>query len=191
MTGLLAVLVSAGPLGVLLAIALRLENKAAVVNTAGALAVTLLPAAVEFLLGPTVTFTPLLTYWTGVASVLHCLGMLGLYDRFYVWDHITHTVSAALGTAVLYGGFLSVGGLTRPDAAAATLLILVGLGVLWEVVELLFRELGDRFGIEPVLIHYGWRDTAFDLVFDVVGAVLVLVVDLRLFVQVFETIMAA
>ena len=188
MTGLLAVLPSAGPLGVLLAISLRRENEAAVVNTAGALAVTLLPVSVEFLLGPPVTFTPLLTYWAGVASVLHCLGMLGLYDRINVWDHLTHTVSAALATAVLYGGLLSMGGLTRPDAALATLVVLLGLGVLWEAVELLFRELGERFGIEPVLIHYGWRDTAFDLVFDVVGAVLVLAVDVRLFVSVFETL---
>jgi hypothetical protein len=68
---------------------------------------------------------------------------------------------------------------------------MVVLGLLWELLELVLRELGDRHGIEPVLIHYGWRDTALDIVFDVVGVVLVLAVDLRLFVPVFETLTAA
>ena len=191
MTGVVAILLTAGPLGLLLAVAMRRENEAAVVNTGASLAVTLTPVSLEVLLGPPVSFTPLLTYWIGGAGVLHCLGMLGPYETVPGWDHITHTVSAALATALLYAGFLSALGFTRTEAAAATLLVLLGLGVLWEAAELLMRELGERFGVEPVLIHYGWRDTALDLVFDVVGAVLVLAVDLRLFVRVFETLMAA
>ncbi len=189
MTGLLALLLTAGPLTAILAIAIRQENGAAVVNTAASLLVTLTPAAVEAALG--VSFTPLLTYWIGAASVLHCVGMLGWYDSIRGWDHLTHTVSAALAAALLYAGFLAAAGLSAAGAAAATLSVIVVMGVLWELMELVMRELGERHGIEPVLVHYGWRDTMLDMVFDVVGAVLVLVVELRLFVSVFETLTAA
>ena len=189
MTGSLPVLLTVGPLTALFVTALRQENGAAVVNTAAALLVTLVPAAVEAALG--VSFTPLLTYWVGGASVLHCVGMLGWYETIPGWDHLTHTVSSALAAALLYAGLLVAADLSGAVAAAVTLLVIVVLGVLWELMELVMRELGERHGIEPVLIHYGWRDTVLDMVFDVVGVVLVLVVDLRLFVSVFETLVAA
>lgn len=189
MTELLPVLLTAGPLAAILAEAVRRENGAAVTNTAASLLVTLLPAAVQVALG--VSFSPLLTYWVGGASVLHCVGMLGWYESVQGWDHLTHTVSAALAGALLYAGFLVAFGLSGVGAAAATLLLIVVLGVLWELLELLVRDLGERYGIEPVLVHYGWRDTALDMVFDVVGVVLVLVVDLRVFVPTFETLTAA
>ena len=189
MTGVLPVLLTAGPLAALLALAVERENGAAVVNTAACLLVTLVPVAVETGVG--VSLTPLLTFWIGGASVLHCVGMLGVYESVRGWDHLTHTVSAALAGALLYAGFLVVADRSAAGAAAATLLLIVGLGVLWELLELAMRELGERYGVEPVLIHYGWRDTALDMVFDVVGVALVLVVDLRLFVPVFETLAAA
>ena len=129
-----------------------------------------------------------MTYWVGGASVLHCLGMLGLYERVGGWDHLTHATSAALATALLYAGFLTTAGLNSSAAAATTVFVLVVLSVVWEVAELVLREVGERRGVEPVLVHYGWRDTAFDLVFDVVGAAVVLAIDLRLFVSVFETL---
>jgi len=189
MTGPLTLLLTVGPLTVLLAVALRRENGAAVVNTAACLLVTLVPVAVDA--APGVSFSPVLTYWVGGASVLHCVGMLGWYESVQGWDHLAHTVSAALAAALLYAGFLVATGLSAPGAAAATLGLIVVLGVLWELLELLMREVGERHGIEPVLIHYGWRDTALDMVFDVVGVALVLVLDLRLFVPVFETLTAA
>jgi hypothetical protein len=37
-----------------------------------------------------------------------------------------------------------------------------------------------------VLIHYGWRDTAADLGFDVLGTLVVVGADLRVFVPVVE-----
>lgn len=189
MTGVLPVLLTAAPLAAVLALAVREENGAAVVNTTVFLLVTLLPAAVEVALG--VSFTSLLTYWVGLACLLHCVGMLGWYESVRGWDHLTHSVSAALAGALLYAGFLVATGLTATAAAIATLLIIVVLGALWELVELVMRELGERYGVEPVLIHYGWRDTALDMVFDVVGVVLVLAVDFRLFVPLFETLTAA
>lgn len=188
MTSSLSLLLTAGPLAVILLLAVRQQNGAAVTNTAGFLLVTFVPAAVETALG--VSIASVLTYWVGGASVLHCVGMLGWYESVGGWDHLTHTVSAALAGALLYAGFL-VAGRTAAGAAAATLLLILTLGVLWELLELAMRELGERYGIEPVLIHYGWRDTALDMVFDVVGVALVLVADLRVFVPLFETLLAA
>jgi hypothetical protein len=52
-------------------------------------------------------------------------------------------------------------------------LFTVGLGVFWEVLEFVARELADVVGVEPVLVQYGLADTVVDLVFDMVGAVLV------------------
>lgn len=67
-----------------------------------------------------------------------------------------------------------------------TVVFTFAIGVFWELIELVAREVGERFDIEPVLIHYGWRDTIVDLGFDVVGAFLVIGADLRIFVPLME-----
>jgi hypothetical protein len=51
--------------------------------------------------------------------------------------------------------------------------------VLWEFLELAARVVGDRVGASPVLEVYGLRDTALDLVFNAVGAVPVVALDVR------------
>lgn len=48
-------------------------------------------------------------------------------------------------------------------------------GVLWEMCEYFVHALADRLGIEPILVVYSKRDTVLDLGFDLVGALLVLV----------------
>lgn len=174
----------------LLYVGYRRENTPAVVNTAVATLLTLVPAAVAWLFGVDgdgSTALPLLTLVIGVAGVLHGIGMLGHYDTVWWWDHLTHTLSAALAAALLYAGLL-VGGVPEPAAAAGTVFGLVTFGVLWEVAELVAREVAARYEIEPVLVHYGWRDTALDLVFDVLGAALIVALDVRLFVPTLEAI---
>lgn len=49
----------------------------------------------------------------------------------------------------------------------------LGLGLLWELLEYLIHVTRARFGIAPALVHYGRLDTALDLVFDAVGAAVV------------------
>ncbi|SFQ06821.1 MULTISPECIES: hypothetical protein [Halolamina] len=168
----------------------RRGDTAAVVNTAAAVALVLVFAALPVVLrdGDQPTRLAGLTFWVAVAGFLHALGMLGRYESVWWWDHLTHTLSAALAAALLYAAVLVAG---WSGAAAITLLGTTVLGVLWEVGELIAREIADRYDIEPVLVHYGWRDTAFDLVFDVVGAVLVVALDLRLFVPVVEWVSGA
>lgn len=168
-----------------LAESLRRRNVAAALNALVALVAALLPAAVEALL-PHVAFPPELPLWVALAGFLHALGMLGLYESTWWWDHLTHTVSAALVAALLYAGVLVAGRVgfaaSRLAAAAVTLAFTFAVGVFWELVELVARDVAERYDVDPVLVHYGWRDTAYDLAFDVVGAVLVVALDLRVFV---------
>lgn len=173
----------------------RRWNVPAVVNAAVVLVAAALPTAAEFALATTdsgaILFQPELTLWIATAGFLHSLGMLGLYETVWWWDHLTHTVSAMLVAALLYAAILygtaTTGfALSRSVVAAATVGLTFSLGVLWELIELVAREVADRYHVEPVLVHYGWRDTAYDLVFDLVGAVLVVALDARLFVPALE-----
>lgn len=176
--------------------ALRRRDVAAAVNGLVAFAVALVPAMVEFFgtsaLGWNVTLGPELPLWLAVAGLLHSIGMLGPYDSVWWWDSLTHTVSAALVTALAYAGLLVVtadaeltGSLPGIAPVLAVLLTMVA-GTFWELLELVARDLGEWFDIEPVLVHYGWRDTALDLGFDLVGALVVVLVDLRVFVPLAE-----
>ena len=180
----------------LLVVSVRRGNAAAAVNALGALVLAVLPTVIEIvfpsLLGQTVTLDRL-TLWLAVAGLLHTLGMLGLYESIWWWDHLTHTLSAALVAALLYASIIVAlpGSAGWPGVAGAlTVVFTFGIGVFWELVELVAREVGERYDIEPVLVHYGWRDTALDLVFNVVGAVVVVVFDLRVFVSVVEQVPA-
>lgn len=191
----LGALLLVGALFGLLAVGYRRENTAAVANTAAAIAVTLLPRTVGWALGvdSEAAGIPALTFWIAVASVLHCLGMLGRYESIWWWDHLTHAFSASLAAALLYAWLLVGGpeGVASAAVIAGTLLGILALSILWEIGELFAREVAQRYDIEPVLVHYGWRDTAYDLVFDVVGAALVIALDLRLFVPTVESIVRA
>lgn len=184
----LAVFALQGALGVSFVIAVRRQNVAAAVNAFGALFLALLPFLAEHTL-QYLAFGPMLPMWLAVAGFLHSLGMLGLYESTEWWDHLTHTVSAALVAALIYASFL----VSSPAIAdvgsavgAVTVAFTFAVGVFWELIELGAREVGEQYDIEPVLIHYGWRDTALDLVFDVVGALVVVAADLRVFVPLVE-----
>lgn len=177
-------------------VAVRRRDIAAAINAVGAFVLALLPVVVEIvlpvILTRSVVFGPELPVWLAAAGLLHSLGMLGLYESTWWWDHLTHTVSAALVAALLYAGVI----VTLPNTAGigdssgivvtVTVVFTFAIGVFWELIELVAREVGERFDIEPVLIHYGWRDTVVDLVFDIVGALLIIGVDLRIFVSLME-----
>ncbi|QLG60837.1 hypothetical protein [Halorarum salinum] len=171
----------------------RRRDPAAVVNAAVSLGAAFLPLALG--VGLSLEFGevgPVLSLWIGVAGFLHCLGMLGLYESVPWWDHVTHTVSAALVAALVYAGVL-VGARQSPHVppgpltvGGATVLSTLAIGVFWELVELVARDVGESLDVEPVLVHYGWRDTALDLGFDAVGALAVVLLDVRSFVPLAE-----
>jgi hypothetical protein len=172
----------------LFVVAVRRGNTAAAINAIGGIAIALVSvAAVPDVVARSDWLAWALPIWVATAVFLHELGMLGWYESTWWWDHLTHTVSAALVAALVYATVP----VALPELIAVepspgvtvtvTLAFTFAIGVFWELLELVARDVGDRFDVDPVLVIYGWRDTAFDLAFDVVGAVLVVGVDLRVF----------
>lgn len=174
-----------GAILLVLAEAVRRRNVAAAVNALVAVVVAVLP----LVLGATTSLVvaPSLSVWLAVAGFLHAAGMLGPYDSVPWWDTVTHFVSASFVAALCYAGVL-VATTTGWPAAAATVLLTLALGLWWELLELVARDVGEQFDIDPVLVHYGWRDTLVDLAVDVLGAVVVVAVDLRVFVPAVESV---
>lgn len=166
-----------------LVVGVRRRNVAAAVNALVAFAVAVLPLVLGVTAGLAVA--PTLSLWLAAAGLLHAVGMLGPYDSVTWWDAVTHFISASFVAALIYAGVL----VAVAEAAAATLLLTLSVGLWWELLELVARELGEQFDVEPVLVHYGWRDTLVDLLVDVLGAVVVVAVDLRVFVPLVESVL--
>lgn len=146
----------------------RRRDPGAVVNGVVSLAATYLPDLAESRYN--VEFRPWQRVYAAVAMLAHAVGMLGPYDDTWWWDHVTHTISATLFSGVVHVAANRRGHDPRPRVLAA---IAVG-GVLWELLEYAIHAASRRVGIEPVLVSYSARDTLVDLVFNVVGALLVL-----------------
>ncbi|WP_423995182.1 hypothetical protein [Halorubrum trapanicum] len=175
--------------------AVRQRNAPAVINAGVSFLLVFIPILVDALAnwfyGIRVGLPPELPLWIAVTGLFHSYGMLGPYDEISWWDHLTHTLSAALVAALLYAVVIVAVEYTPVSAGtsliwATVVLVTLLSGVFWELIELLARDFGRKFDLPPVLDHYGRQDTILDLVFDVVGAVLVLVADLRLFVPMAE-----
>lgn len=174
------------------------RNLQAVVNGIASVVAVFVPTLVELAIafgsGADVTLGPELSLWIAVAGFLHMLGMLGWYDTVWWWDHLTHTVSAALVAALVYATLhthtqYALGSqVTDVYVAAFTVLFTLSIGVFWEFVELAARELSEYIDKPPVLEYYGLRDTALDMVFNGVGAIVVVAFDVRVFVSVTEQI---
>lgn len=185
----------AGIFGTLL-IGLRSRDFQAIVNGIASVVAAALPTLTELAIaagtGTAVTFDPALSAWIAGAGFLHMVGMLGWYDAVTWWDHVTHTVSAALLAALVYAILQTPTAfgtqVTDGYAAVFTVLFTLGAGVFWEFVELAARDLSEYIDRPPVLEYYGLRDTVLDMVFNGVGAVVVVAFDIRLFVSVTEAI---
>lgn len=162
--------------GVLL-VGLATRNLSVVVNAALSLGVTFLPAVLARDLD--LHLDAWLTFVLALALFCHSLGMLGLYDGVWWYDHATHTLSAMLVAGV---GYSTVRALDHHSAAVhfpprflAVFVVLFTLaaGVLWEVLEFVAREVALALSLDPVLVQYGLGDSLVDLVFDTVGALVV------------------
>jgi hypothetical protein len=167
-----------------LVVAVRRRDVAAAINSVVAVAVVAVPFVLPAVAGPDAPTT--LALWLAVAALLHAVGMLGPYDSVRWWDIVTHFASASFVAALWYAGAL-VGDVPWPAVTAVLLTFVAGLW--WELLELVARELGEALEIEPVLVHYGRRDTLVDLAVDVVGAVAVVVLDVRAFVSVVDRLL--
>ncbi|WP_049916883.1 hypothetical protein [Halogeometricum pallidum] len=149
---------------------IRRRNPGAVVNGVAAFALTYLPRLLER------RFDVDLRGWQrtylSVAMLAHAVGMLGLYDdddRWWWWDHLTHTLSSTVLGGIAY----VVADRRGRDPRRTVAVALIGGGVVWEVLEYGVHALTDRLGVDPVLVPYSARDTALDLLFNLVGGAVV------------------
>ena len=166
-----------------LLIGLVRRNVPVVVNAAAGLGVTALPAVLrrDF----DVPLDPRLGLLITTAVCLHAVGMLGLYETTWWWDHLTHTLSAtivaAIGYTVTRAFDLHSDAVHFPDRflIVFVLLFTLSFGVFWEVLEFAARGVGEAIGADPVVVQYGVEDTMLDLVFDVAGAAVVALFGVR------------
>lgn len=153
------------------------RNPSVVVNALLGLAVTFVPGVIER--DYRVTLGPGPALWVTMAVLLHSVGMLGLYDSVPWWDHLTHTLSATVvagaAYAVVHAVDIHESRVHLDDTFMAVFLLVttLGLGVLWETMEFVARDLASALHLRPVLILYGADDTIADLVYDALGGLLV------------------
>lgn len=149
---------------------IRRGDPGAVVNAVAGVVGTYVPDFVEW------TFDVELRSWhrayIETAMITHAIGMLGPYEDVWWWDHLTHTHSATIIGGAAYVVSRRQGRDPRPRVIAAV----VCLGLLWELLEYAIQAVARWLGVDAILVPYGAKDTALDLVFDLVGAMLVLAV---------------
>ncbi|MDY6817835.1 MAG: hypothetical protein SVG88_04160 [Halobacteriales archaeon] len=156
------------------------------VNTGVALAATQLPAILER--DYDIPMDPGLTLWIVSAVFLHAWGTVGLpgaeesfYRSLWWWDHLTHALSSSVVAAVGYSTIRALDEhsdlISIPPKLMFVFIILfvVAFGVVWEVIEFAIGGIAAVLGGEAVLTQYGLDDTMLDLIFDVVGGILVAV----------------
>ncbi|MFB6094699.1 MAG: hypothetical protein ABEJ77_07130 [Halanaeroarchaeum sp.] len=151
-------------------------NASVIVNGVVGLGVTLLPSVLER--DYEITIGPWLTFLITLGTLLHTVGMVGPYDTIWWWDNVTHTLSASI---VAIGGYAITTAIDEyveeiylpPDFTYLFIgVTTLALGVAWEVLEFLARELALAMGQRAVLVQYGLSDSVLDLLFDAVGAVI-------------------
>ena len=161
----------------LLGLGLALGKLGVILNSAVALLVTQLPAVLER--DYQLSMDPGLVLWVTLAVTLHAVGGLGPYDTVWWWDHVAHTLSASVVAAIGYTIVQVINthseGVFVPERLLSvfTLLFVVAAGVLWEVIEFVAGEATAVAGTGEILIQYGLGDTMVDLVFDIIGGVIV------------------
>lgn len=162
--GILAVLV----------VGVRRRHLGAITNALGALLFTYLPGTLEARYD--VAFEPWQCAYVASAAFTHALGMLGPYDDVWWWDHVTHVHSATI-----LGGLVHAHARNRGlDPGPRVLATIAIVGILWEFAEYVIHRGARLLDLEPILINYGADDTLLDLVFDLLGALLVLLLGDRL-----------
>ncbi|MFC7136801.1 hypothetical protein ACFQRB_10470 [Halobaculum litoreum] len=168
-------------------IGLERGSTGVVVNGLVALGVTFLPAALEREYD--LPMDAGLTLWITTAVFLHAFGVVGvpgLVESFYnetspipFYDHVTHALSSSVVAAVGYTVARAVDEHTEavylpPRFMFVFILVFVAaFGVFWEVIEFAIGQAAATVGAGRVLTQYGLEDTIFDLIFDLVGAVIV------------------
>lgn len=181
-------------IGVILLVGLFERNSSVVVNATLALGASFLPALLSR--DYHIHLHPGLLLWITTALFLHSLGMLGLYDNVWWFDHVTHTLSATIVAAVGYVTARAIDVhsddiyLPPRFMALYILLFTLAFGVFWEELEFAVRVGADVFGYEAILVQYGLGDSLADVFFDSVGALLVALFGTQVFTSVVDALAA-
>ncbi|RZV05168.1 hypothetical protein BDK88_4187 [Natrinema hispanicum] len=149
-------------------VGLRRRDPGAVVNAVVAALGTYLPTVVTRAYG--VKLQPWQRAYVNTAMVTHAVGMLGPYDDVWWWDHLTHAHSSSILAGIVYVVSRRKGRDPGPRVVAAV----ISFGLVWEAIEYAIHATAKRLDLEPILVTYGRKDTFLDIVFDLVGALLVL-----------------
>ncbi|WP_368409310.1 hypothetical protein [Halomarina litorea] len=183
----------------ILAAGIWLGNTGIIVNAGIALLVAQLPPILER--DYHIPMDVGVTLWITTAVFLHALGTVPLpawfvefvgaapegvaYATLYSsggwWDHLTHSLSASIVAGVGYATARAFDehseGVDLPPEFMFVYLLLfvVAFGVLWEVIEFVIGEAAVHFGMGSVLTQYGLADTMLDLVFNLLGGLVVAV----------------
>ncbi|ELZ15348.1 hypothetical protein C476_17762 [Natrinema limicola JCM 13563] len=82
----------------------------------------------------------------------------------------THAHSSSILAGIVYVASRRKGRDPGPRVVAAV----ISFGLVWEAIEYAIHATAKRLDLEPILVTYGRKDTFLDIVFDLVGATLVL-----------------
>jgi len=157
-------------------------NIGVMVNAGMGLLVTFLPAVLER--DYDIPMDAGLTLWITTAVFLHAIGTLGPYQsRIMVmgigWDSVTHVLSSSLVAAIGYSTARAIDQhidevyLPPKFMFVFILLFVMAFGVIWEVIEFGVAGAASMLGSGAVLTQYGLEDTMRDLIFDMLGGVIV------------------
>ena len=149
------------------------------VNAGLPLAVTFLPALLrrEY----SYTMDAGLVLLITVAVFLHAFGSLGFYVWFSWYDEITHTVSAFLVAGIGYAVLTALEKhsseieLTSNLRGVFILVFVLAFSVIWEVFEFGAVWVSQVLGTTSPVQVFGIDDIVTDMVFNVIGGVLVAV----------------
>lgn len=148
-----------------------------ITNAGGGLLITMLPAVLRR--NYRYTLAPPLTLWITAAVALHALGSAWLYTTVGWWDSVTHALSATVVASIGYVAILVIDyhdkaiHLPRRFLFVYIIVFVTAFGVLWELFEFGLDVLAARTTLTMPLSQVGIDDTISDLIFNIVGAVLV------------------
>ncbi|WP_435180199.1 hypothetical protein [Halorussus sp. AFM4] len=151
------------------------------VNGLVSLAVTLVPAVLRRDAG--ISLDPGHVLWLSVAVFVHAVGIVWPYQNLPWYDSVAHALSASV---VAGAGYATVKAVERNSERTTltpgveTLVVLVfvmAFGVLWEILEFASAAAAEVVGGRAVLIQFGLADVIYDLVFNFLGGLVVVLWD--------------
>jgi len=167
----------------LIFVGLERQSPNIIINACVGLGVTFLPAIFER--DYEIPMDAGLALWISAAAFLHAVGVIGLpgsdsglYGSIPHYDHITHALSASVVAGVGYATVRAFDehteGIHLPPRYTFVFIVVfvIAFGVVWELIEFSIQIIGDQTGVgSRGFTQHGLEDTLMDLVFNVIGGI--------------------